>query len=560
MVKKSLLFLIPPHGLFYNDQIESSVHRLKGVENGPTIVRSDIDPNKCETTFIDYDAHFLKRYYNERRRLTIKELTYDMIPNANFDYIFISMSYIHTIITDYAMIFIHNYIREVSQRYPNTTFVVGGNAFRFLRIFDDYGLQLRHNMIVDKSYLEDFAKLKLKLKLPDLLGPNECWPDNVISYQQDVGATGSLPKSIWKDIGLTDGNRFNIETENDIKFSLITGSPTKTLDNINDVKHSYRYILEVLNLPTEGIPEEYLNKTLQGIHMSFAIGCPNQCYFCASSSTKYQQLTHAEIIDHVQRNIDLGFNIFDIYDNLSNLYADKFCNWLISKNKKILWKSSFSLSEDSKEFYQMLYESGCRMMDSGFESINQNRLNEIGKPAAKDKILQNIEWAHESGLMFNLNFIVNFPYETKSEFAGLLKFMRENINKVFLYDINQLTIKGNSVLNQKMKEMKISSWYDGQPHSNYYETSGIFANDPIAQYKLFIEKWKILCKFVTDNGIKKIHQGPPPYLVFALYDIFQLKSLVENFINEYYYPQVTLDFSYYNDLIKKHLTKLTGSV
>jgi hypothetical protein len=82
----------------------------------------------------------------------------------------------------------------------------------------------------------------------------------------------------------------------------------------------------------------------------------------------------------------------------------------------------------TKETYQMMYESGCRHITVGLESLTLRMLRLFNKKTFPEFHLTNLENAHEAGILIGGSFIIGHPQETEEDIDALKEFLKENKN------------------------------------------------------------------------------------------------------------------------------------
>jgi hypothetical protein len=80
------------------------------------------------------------------------------------------------------------------------------------------------------------------------------------------------------------------------------------------------------------------------------------------------------------------------------------------------------------EFYQMLADSGCAMLNYGIESGSQKVLNDMDKKVTVAEMEQNFRDGAKVGVAAFTNWIVGFPTEQYQDFADTLTFLWRNRN------------------------------------------------------------------------------------------------------------------------------------
>jgi radical SAM superfamily enzyme YgiQ (UPF0313 family) len=149
-------------------------------------------------------------------------------------------------------------------------------------------------------------------------------------------------------------------------------------------------------------------------------GCPFLCRFCVYPQTmtgrKYRLRSVEDVIEEirfVQRTFPEVKSIFFEDDTLtvnkSRLIA--FSEALIKSNVRIPFVANSRIDLDL-ETMKVMKAAGCRQLCVGFESGNQEILNEIRKGIKIERMEAFMENARKAGILIHGCFMIGFPRET----------------------------------------------------------------------------------------------------------------------------------------------------
>lgn len=174
---------------------------------------------------------------------------------------------------------------------------------------------------------------------------------------------------------------------------------------------------------------------INGIQATF--GCNNKCEFCVQPyiCDGYYQRPIEDVVAEIK---SIKTKFIEFYDpNLTkdHDYLEKLCKALIPL--KINWTTPATIGlADNKNLLKLLAKSGCRSVLIGFESVNQNTLNNIFKDFNKvEKYQGAIDNFHKAGITVAGSFVFGFDSDTKDVFKQTLDF----INRVHI-DLPRFTI------------------------------------------------------------------------------------------------------------------------
>ena len=232
---------------------------------------------------------------------------------------------------------------------------------------------------------------------------------------------------------------------------------TYSYKNTNEVKVQHEYQFQHMNYPKVTFennddvladPKEFINskmlakysklETVEPFQLypyKFSEGCRFKCSFCSMATVDgFSVLTPKQTVDHLEEMGNHGakhFRFFNDQINWKRTWLLDFCNEIVKRNLKITWNDSANLRLATAEIYSAMKEAGCIKLWYGTETIVDETLALIRKMITKDKIIKNLELAHEHEIYNCCNFIFNFPWETDEHFADLLKFEQKYVgNKV----------------------------------------------------------------------------------------------------------------------------------
>ena len=167
-------------------------------------------------------------------------------------------------------------------------------------------------------------------------------------------------------------------------------------------------------------------------------GCNYKCNFCDRSL--FGERARFRSIDNIVGEInevisDYGIRHFEFFDDM----------WAVSKKRlrefrdkakglNISYRCNGRPDVTNKKVYDLVYESGGRMICFGIESGSQRILDLINKQTTVEKNLEAIKVAQSSGLNVMGYFIAGFPGETKETIQESIDFIkRSNIDQAQFY-------------------------------------------------------------------------------------------------------------------------------
>lgn len=171
-----------------------------------------------------------------------------------------------------------------------------------------------------------------------------------------------------------------------------------------------------------------------GVNSELSRGCVAKCTFCEETHFwKYRQRQALDILTELrylyyEKGTDVVWFIDSLVNgNLSELMG--FCKGVIAAGMKIHWTGYCRCDgRMDLEYYQMLADSGCAMLNYGIESGSQKVLDDMDKKVTVAEMEQNFRDGAATGVGAFTNWIVGFPTEQYQDFADTLTFLWRNRN------------------------------------------------------------------------------------------------------------------------------------
>jgi len=163
-------------------------------------------------------------------------------------------------------------------------------------------------------------------------------------------------------------------------------------------------------------------------------GCPHNCKFCASPKLWNRIMrfrTPENVIKEVIYLIE-NFGVREIHfedDNftLKKDHIEKICRLILKNNLKISWACPNGIRADTitPDLLKLMKKSGCYYIALGFESGNQEILNNINKETNLATLRNAAEMAEKQGIMTQGFFIFGLPGETEKTISETINFSKK---------------------------------------------------------------------------------------------------------------------------------------
>jgi radical SAM superfamily enzyme YgiQ (UPF0313 family) len=275
-------------------------------------------------------------------------------------------------------------------------------------------------------------------------------------------------------------------------------------------------------MPDRSIYEDkkYLPITL----METGRGCPHTCEFCAITAYYCGQYSPRPVSDIVAE-IKQAKNklIFFVDDNITARREHLLAICQALTPLKIKWTSQASLAiAKDAELLKAMKKSGCQVVLIGFESLDQNNLNQMNKSwnyklGERDELVQRI---HRCGIGIYATFVFGFDYDIAGIFDDTVKFAMKH--KFFFAAFNHLLPYPGTPLYQRLqKEERLL--YDKWWLKSDYKYGDI----PYQPQKTSPAELRALCAEarrdffkplnIWKRGLASIFRNPNPIITFIFF-------------------------------------------
>ena len=207
-----------------------------------------------------------------------------------------------------------------------------------------------------------------------------------------------------------DGIAFRDE-DNNIKIN----KPRKQIADLDSLPSPAWDLLPVERyLP---LPNQYLNKPV--IHMVSIRGCPFDCGFCSNNSVfgrKIRARSPERVVEDI-KNVKSKYNIKEIsfWDDtmtVNRKWLKRFCNCIIENKVNVTWTCYSRVDTVDFEILKLMKKAGCWNIFYGYESGNQQLLDNINKGITLEQIRNVNKWTKDAGIEVRASFMIALPGET----------------------------------------------------------------------------------------------------------------------------------------------------
>jgi len=147
-------------------------------------------------------------------------------------------------------------------------------------------------------------------------------------------------------------------------------------------------------------------------------GCPFACQYCVSAhpDRRFIGRSPEHVVDEVKHWFAAGYrhlNFFDDYFNADLERAKEICHRLIEERLPVSWTMRGSANQIDEEFAELLQASGCKRVNIGVESANEEILAAFGRKSSTARIQQSFDLLARRGISLMGYFMLGFPGESR---------------------------------------------------------------------------------------------------------------------------------------------------
>ncbi|MCR4290829.1 MAG: hopanoid biosynthesis associated radical SAM protein HpnJ [Candidatus Scalindua sp.] len=249
---------------------------------------------------------------------------------------------------------------------------------------------------------------------------------------------------------LKSSNAIDIVAKREFDYSIMEIAQGKKLNEIDGISYksngnivhnqnrkyiedldSLPFVVDIykrdLNINNYIIP--YLLKPYVSIYTGR--GCSSKCVYClwpqTFSGNYYRVRSVDNVIEEVKRTLELYPEVKEIFFDDDTFTANKKRARELSgalKELNITW-STTSRANTDYETLKMMKDSGLRLLVVGYESGNQEILNNIRKGITLDQAREFTKICKQLGIMIHGAFILGLPEETHESINDSIKFACE---------------------------------------------------------------------------------------------------------------------------------------
>ncbi|MCU0848490.1 MAG: B12-binding domain-containing radical SAM protein [Spirochaetes bacterium] len=164
--------------------------------------------------------------------------------------------------------------------------------------------------------------------------------------------------------------------------------------------------------------------------MTATRGCPHACEFCYNSGMHGARVHRKRTLEEIRKEIEsLGTgHVMFVDDNLAG--DPGWCRGLMPllREMNVRWNAAVSADiGDHPDLLDLMAGSGCMSLFIGFETVNQDSLDSVGKRQNRvSKYAATVRDLHSRGIMVNASIVFGFDCDGKGVFDDTVGWLVEN--------------------------------------------------------------------------------------------------------------------------------------
>jgi radical SAM superfamily enzyme YgiQ (UPF0313 family) len=181
--------------------------------------------------------------------------------------------------------------------------------------------------------------------------------------------------------------------------------------------------LDSLCFPHESAPQvlkDYKHYPLSAFRYIFTIrGCPYNCFFCGSReiwSRKPRFRSVNNVIEEIKGLQEMGLKTIEFADDtfgIDKQHINDMCDALIRHCPGLEWRCELPVKLVEDKTLSLMKKAGCRTIQIGIESGNNEILKKIRKNITIEDALSTCELITKHGIRLEVFFIIGFPQDTE---------------------------------------------------------------------------------------------------------------------------------------------------
>lgn len=264
-------------------------------------------------------------------------------------------------------------------------------------------------------------------------------------------------------------NTINNNLEGFVEFDFLSKDEMNNFEHqYNDLEHAYIYF------------EDFPKARVAQLHMLTSRGCPYKCIFCAwpavmtssdpdgKNKRTVRQYSKEHLDNFISKSLkEYNYNhiVFDDDTfNLGDRHVNNVCE--IMREKSITWHAMCRADTISKETWKIMKDSGCVGVKIGFESGNQDVIDNIVKKDLNlEEARETTKYIKSLDLKVHGFFTYGLPGETDEQMKDTKKYLKSL--ELDAYQESGTAVLDGTPLETLNKEKKLEKYSKAEINDSY---------------------------------------------------------------------------------------------
>lgn len=360
------------------------------------------------------------------------------------------------------------------------------------------------------------TKIKKELNIPVILGGAHVTllPKEVMEKFDsfDYGVVGEGEKTIISLLKSLENKNKKLSSINGLvykknkKVTLTKDQPL--ICDLDEIPLPAWNLLEDINIYSKSISRSW---RFPAFSFLSSRGCPGRCIFCPKlygpQIRAYSSKRLIEVVNHLQKNY--GIKHIDFYDDNFVVFRDRlreFCQYIIQNKIDITWTCLSRVNHINKDILKLMYKAGCKKLEFGIESGNQEILDFEKKDITIKQVKNAVSLAHEQKIETAGFFILGHPLETKQTLQQTINFAK-NLDLDDAFFSYMVPYPGTSLYSTANKYGKFNESWEAMNQSEIsFIPDGLTKKDLEYFYKKGVKEFYFRPKIIFHYFIKSLRQ------------------------------------------------------
>ena len=282
------------------------------------------------------------------------------------------------------------------------------------------------------------------------------------------------------------------------------------LVDLDDLPYPAWHLLQHYPYVPEPLGLDPLRSTMPPLAIQGSRGCPFACTFC-SQETVYRAVrvrSPTSIVDEIEHvHHRYGTTVFGFIDAIFPLGAKQghaVCDELIGRglHRRLVWFTETRVDLVDRELLDHMQEAGCRFIQYGIESGDDDVLASMRKKARVDEARQALRWTREAGILSFGLFVVGMPGETREQIRKTIRLAKEVDPDIVKFNV-AVPFPGSTLWEiYKGRIRDQPSWkYSGWYNADLNDSENILAGETLPTRELMYLQRRAMVEFYTQPRV-----------------------------------------------------------